>query len=304
MLPVALLSALAVGQSQDLAEHAPVSMVRYTAILLDGAGRPTPGSFLATFSLYPNQQGGTAIWSERQKIIADEKGRYTVPLGSSESLSATLFPSGETRWLGVQIDGSVELPRVAFVSVPYAITAANADQLGGLPAANYVLQGQLAEMRRQFLCSTPVPSAAQPGSACPNGALAPNSARQDFDGRADGAFTADRGTPARYHIVMLATIDFGAFPANACVSRSLDVPLAGDGDTVALGVGGELGAIDGVTWFAWVSSPGVVSVRGCNATSTATGRAGPAQLRVELWKHSGEAATALDEDSRSLHMER
>src|SRR5690606_33026974 len=43
------------------------------------------------------------------------------------------------RWLGVQPDGGVELPRVALVSVPYALKAGDADTIGGKPVSAFVL---------------------------------------------------------------------------------------------------------------------------------------------------------------------
>ena len=51
-----------------------------------------------------------------------------------------LFASGESRWLGVQanVPGEREQPRVLLVSVPYALKAADAETLGGLPAAAFV----------------------------------------------------------------------------------------------------------------------------------------------------------------------
>ena len=51
-----------------------------------------------------------------------------------------LFTSGEPRWLGVQalLPGEEEQSRVPMVSVPYAMEAADAQTLGGLPASAFM----------------------------------------------------------------------------------------------------------------------------------------------------------------------
>ena len=41
----------------------------------------------------------------------------------------------------MNLPGEVEQPRVLLVSVPYALKAADADTLGGLPASAFVLAG-------------------------------------------------------------------------------------------------------------------------------------------------------------------
>src|SRR5208282_2593106 len=95
-----------------------------------------------TFSLYELQEGGSPLWLESQKVQLDEQGRYTVLLGATEAegLPLDLFTSGKALWLGVQPQepGAVEQPRVLLVAVPYALKAADADTLGGLPASAFV----------------------------------------------------------------------------------------------------------------------------------------------------------------------
>jgi len=97
------------------------------------------------FSLYALQEGGAPLWSEQQNLTLDAQGRYTVLLGagSPEGLPLDLFTSGAARWLGVtpSLPGAVELPRVLLVGMPYALKAADADTLGGLPASAFVQVG-------------------------------------------------------------------------------------------------------------------------------------------------------------------
>jgi len=47
--------------------------------------------------------------------------------------------SGEARWLAVQVVGQTEQPRILLVAVPYALKAADAQTVGGLPPSAFVL---------------------------------------------------------------------------------------------------------------------------------------------------------------------
>jgi hypothetical protein len=140
-----LMAGLLAAQSVPPAAVTPTSMMRYFGQVLDSSGIPRSGLFTITFSLYAGQFGGTAIWSEQQSITLDEAGRYVVVLGAMNSLSASLFPTSEQRWLGVQIQNELELPRVSLIGVPYAIASSNADRLGGHVPGDFVLQSQLPE---------------------------------------------------------------------------------------------------------------------------------------------------------------
>src|SRR5260370_40586828 len=58
---------------------------------------------------------------------------------SNYGLPTDIFSSGEARWIGVQREGQAERPRVLLLSVPYALKAADAETLGGLPPSAFVL---------------------------------------------------------------------------------------------------------------------------------------------------------------------
>jgi hypothetical protein len=122
--------------------HQPPTGERPTPGLLrfSGAIPGAQGTLGVTFALYAQQTGGAPLWLETQSVQVYPNGRYTILLGAHHALGvpAVLFASGEARWLGVQPDGQAEQPRVILVSVPYALSAANADTLGGLPAAAYL----------------------------------------------------------------------------------------------------------------------------------------------------------------------
>ena len=101
-----------------------------------------------TFALYKDEQGGAPLWMETQSVSLDASGRYTIQLGTTfpEGLPKELFASGEARWLGVQPEGQTEQPRVLLVSVPYALKAADAETIGGLPASAFVLKNPKIEL--------------------------------------------------------------------------------------------------------------------------------------------------------------
>ncbi len=136
----------------------------FNGVATDAAGKPQTGTVGITFALYEEQQGGAALWSETQNVPLDGQGRYTVLLGSTqpEGLPLDLFASGKARWLGVtpQVAGVAEQPRVLLVGVPYALKAADADTLGGLPASAFLTAAASA--------GSPVaPSTASPESVSP-----------------------------------------------------------------------------------------------------------------------------------------
>ncbi|HET8922235.1 MAG TPA: hypothetical protein VFN26_04480, partial [Candidatus Acidoferrum sp.] len=129
---------------RELVSALPVPrLVKFAGMLKDELGKSRTGVVGVTFAIYKEQEGGAALWMETQNVELDEQGHYTVLLGTtkSEGLPLELFTLGEPRWLGVQVQmpGEVEQPRVLLVSVPYALKAADAETLSGLPASAFAL---------------------------------------------------------------------------------------------------------------------------------------------------------------------
>jgi hypothetical protein len=128
------------GTTETVAAQVP-SLIQFQNVATDQAGNPIGGKANITFSLYDRQAGGEPLWTETQKDVELEStGHYSVQLGATrpDGVSAGLFSTGESRWLGVRIDGGEEQPRVLLVSVPYALKAGDASTIGGLPPSAFV----------------------------------------------------------------------------------------------------------------------------------------------------------------------
>ncbi len=129
-------------------------LVNYAGVAKDASGKLLKGVIGATFAVYAEEEGGPALWIETQNINASATGNFNVMLGATkpEGLPQDVFSSGQARWLGISYNGEVEQPRVALLSVPYALKAGDAQTLGGLPPSAFVL-------------AAPVTPAAIPGAA-------------------------------------------------------------------------------------------------------------------------------------------
>src|SRR4030095_11568571 len=144
LLVSVLWCSLASAQNGDLENSALPKiprLVKFNGVLRDAVGQPRTGTLGMTFAVYTDATGGQRLWQETQNIQVDEQGHYEAILGaSSDGVPAELFASGDPRWLGVQVQlpGEDEQARVLLVSVPYALKAADADKLGGLPASAFV----------------------------------------------------------------------------------------------------------------------------------------------------------------------
>ena len=116
-------------------------VVNYSGKATDAQGKAISGIAGATFAIYKDQNEGAPLWLETQSIQADAKGNYTVQLGATkpDGLPQDLFSSGQARWLGVTVNGGQEQPRVLLLSVPYALKAADAETIGGLPPSAFML---------------------------------------------------------------------------------------------------------------------------------------------------------------------
>jgi len=137
---------LTLAQTSTQTASALPRLVRFGGTVRDLNGNALTGVVGMTFALYSEKTGSAPLWVETQNATADSNGHYTVLLGSTkpEGLPAELFTSEQARWVGVQVSGQSEQPRVLLVSAPYALKAGDAETIGGLPPSAFVLAAPVA----------------------------------------------------------------------------------------------------------------------------------------------------------------
>src|SRR5580658_2713852 len=136
-----------VSPVSSAASSAVPQIIQFNGQFSGTAGGSSPvvpsGTVSITFTLYENEQGGTALWSETDNVQVNAQGNYTALLGSAspDGLPMNLFTTGQAHWLAVQplLPGLAEQPRVLLVSAPYALKAGDAETIGGLPPSAFVL---------------------------------------------------------------------------------------------------------------------------------------------------------------------
>jgi hypothetical protein len=164
------LTPLTVAQTSTQAASALPRIVRFGGTVKDLNGNPLTGVVGITFALYSEQSGGAPLWLETQNVTADGNGHYAVLLGSTkpDGLPADLFISEQARWVGVQVSGLAEQPRVLLVSAPYALKAGDAETIGGLPPSAFVLaapvNGSSGNVNNGATSSSPSSSSVSPAT--------------------------------------------------------------------------------------------------------------------------------------------
>jgi hypothetical protein len=144
--------AMTIALSQENQPAQP-RLVKLGGVLTDSMGRPMSGEVEVTFALYKQEADEEPLWKETQKLDVDKQGGYTALLGATQpgGVPAELFRSDEARWLGVEVQGEPQRPRVLLVSVPYALKAVEAEKLEGKSASDFVLSESLGEQVRQVI---------------------------------------------------------------------------------------------------------------------------------------------------------
>jgi hypothetical protein len=132
--------------STPIAASAPTTvppLIPYNGVARSFDGKPLTGQASITFLIFKEESGGEPLFTETQDVVLDKAADYKVQLGAtlSDGLPCELFSTGEARWFEVQIAEEKSQSRVLLVSVPYALKAADAATLGGLPASAFVLVG-------------------------------------------------------------------------------------------------------------------------------------------------------------------
>ncbi|MSQ84981.1 MAG: hypothetical protein EXR77_19260 [Myxococcales bacterium] len=123
---VVCLSGLGVGAPASAA--VPTTMAASGALVSTSGGGVSDGNYVATFRLYAQETGGTALWSEPPTVLAVKNGAFAQVLGSKTALDAKTLAWGSL-WLGLEIAPDPELARVPLRSVAFAARAAIAEDV-------------------------------------------------------------------------------------------------------------------------------------------------------------------------------
>ena len=120
-----------------LAQQSPPALIDYQGRLTDVNGAPLGGTlganFTVEFRIYNDENGNTTIWGEKQTLTV-KNGEFSVRLGEGIAIAGVPNISllnafdGSVRFLGVTVSGQGGeiLPRLAFLSSPFAIVAQKA----------------------------------------------------------------------------------------------------------------------------------------------------------------------------------
>lgn len=121
-------------------------LVVYTGQLTYDAGGPVQGLVELQVELFGSASMNDSLWGPF--VFVDQPvygGVFSLVLGdaSSPGLASALGQSGGAAWLAFDVNGVAMTPRQQLVAVPWAMRAGNADSLGGVPAAQYLLDGSV-----------------------------------------------------------------------------------------------------------------------------------------------------------------
>jgi N-acetylneuraminic acid mutarotase len=232
---------LSAQQNTTTANAVVPQLVNFSGALSDVNGKPLSGVVGVTFSLYKDQQGGAPLWVETQNVQLIKSGHYSVMLGSTSSagLPADIFVAGEARWLGVQAQGQAEQPRVMLLSVPYALKAADAQTIGGLPPSAFVLAAPNGGGATS--ASSPAPTSGSAGAPPTGGSGTMNYIPIWTDSSGDLGnsvlYQTSKGMVGISTTTPTDTLDVGT--GNISIdSGNLNLPATGGGNVGVLTIGG------------------------------------------------------------------
>ena len=151
LLLVLLVASVAYSQEAGSTAAVRKRVITYNGVLRDVTGVPRAGIVGLTLSLYASQEGGEHLWRESQSVQADDQGRYTILIGATEAegLPLDVFSDRQAQWLGIQVQGESEQPRILLLAVPYAMKAADADTIGGRPLSSFMLYEDFESMAQK-----------------------------------------------------------------------------------------------------------------------------------------------------------
>ncbi len=256
---------VAMASAQPVTPTAVPNLIRYSGTLKDAQGAAVSSTAAGvTFAIYKQQDGGAPIWMETQTVTPDASGNYSVLLGSTTAtgLPADLFSQEEQRWLGVQVQGQAEQPRVLLVSVPYAFKAHEAETLGGKSVSDFVLANGTDS-------SANAPNSNQASSSAANNV--PAVTGQIQKGAASDGPTNFSGSTTD-QIVMVTQSGTGAGISAIAGTNAVFGEATGTSGNV-YGVQGVATGTGGVALFGNANSPvgGTYGMKGSSTSTSGTG---------------------------------
>lgn len=117
-------------QQADPSKTTP-AYLSYQGTLRDAEGKPISGVHKLTFRIYDDVTAPLpeARWMEEHNEVTVRNGQFSVLLGNTTPIPATLF-NGPDRFIGITLDGLDEMvPRQRFASAPFAMYADHATSL-------------------------------------------------------------------------------------------------------------------------------------------------------------------------------
>ena len=115
-----------VQDSQSDAQAQSPSLVNFRGQLLNSTGQPVTSTVSVDLRVFPSENGGAQLYLENIGNVEVINGQYAFQFGSNGSpdFTSVIRQNSET-WVEITLNGDV-LPRQRFVSVPYALSAGNA----------------------------------------------------------------------------------------------------------------------------------------------------------------------------------
>jgi hypothetical protein len=130
--------------------------ISFQGLLTDSASQPISGLHDLQFSIYDQDTGGTALWTETQSVSVTA-GHFSVELGSAIPIPDSAL-AGDEAWLEIMVDTDSPItPRTRLTAVPYARVSSSVRGTGPLHLSDIdVSSGDSASVRITVLADSGV----------------------------------------------------------------------------------------------------------------------------------------------------